>query len=130
MKELRIIWGKMHLFYSILRRSIDLYNTENAKDSNKSYMLSAIALSEIILGKKINPAFYKKINLIWRKNLDLKSKKIGNMKWEMLLNLAISQNQSKIFEALGMLSEFQKSAVSSGLQDRKRTWDTYAVEVD
>jgi len=120
----------MHFFYSFLRKSIDLYNVENTKEANKFFMLNAIALSEEILKGKPDLLFYDKINLVWRKIFNLKNQKKDNLKYDMVLNMAISSNQNLIFEALGYLSKFQKSPIDSELRDRKMTWDTYAVEVD
>ena len=119
----------MHFFYSFLRRSIDKYNEDNTKDENKFFMLNAINMGQQILNKT-DPLLYQNINIIWKKYLTLKFRKKDIVKFNMLLNHIINSNQTSIFGALGILSEYQKGGMDSEIYDRKMTWDTYAVEVD
>jgi len=119
----------MHYFYSFLRKSVDLYNEDNTLENNKAFIINAICLSQIILGKD-NPQFFDKLNILWMKYLDSLYKGKDVMEFKLMLNKIINSNTIYIYEALSKLSKFQKSGMDSEIYDRKMTWDSYAVEVD
>lgn len=119
----------MHFFYSFFRRSLDRYNEDNTKDENKFFMLNSINLGQIIL-KQERKLLYKDMNKVWKEYLKLKFNNRDITKFNMILNHLITSSQDSVFEALGYLSQFQKTGMDSEVYDRKMSWDTYAVEVD
>src|SRR3990167_5407944 len=120
----------MHFFYSFLKKSIELYNEDNTKESNKFFMINAISLSHAHLQKPIDHIFFKLVNPLWQKCLSLKSAGQESIRYGMALNVLLNANHGNTFTSLSQLSRFQRVTLESEMQDRKATWDTFGVEVD
>lgn len=118
----------MHFFYSFLRKSVDRYNESNTNESNQFFMINAIGLSKIFLNDTALNEFFKYVAPLYKKSLQLRFLKEYSMKYDMAVNRMINLNQDSVFKALSQLSAYQKESFESQLEQRKMTWDTFAVE--